>query len=107
MKIGIIGAGKVGIAIASVLKAKGFEVAAIASRRQESLDTARRYVGDGTTYTLSVGEVVEGSDVIGVTVQDREIPALPAVIAEQFQRPCGKGILPHERRPHSGRAQAS
>lgn len=90
MRIGIIGAGKVGIAIASVLKAKGFEVAAIASRRQESLDMAKRYVGDGTTYTLAIRDVVETSNVIGVTVQDREIPGVAREIAGSFQDLTGK-----------------
>ncbi len=90
MKIGIVGAGKVGIAIASVLKAKGFAVTAIASRRQESLDTAMRYVGEGTRYTLAVRDVVERSDVVGVTVQDREIPAVAREIATHFQDLKGK-----------------
>lgn len=79
-----------GIAIASVLKAKGFELTAIASRRQESLDTARRYVGDGTTYTLAVRDVVERSDVVGVTVQDREIAGVTGEVAEYFRDLKGK-----------------
>lgn len=90
MKIGIVGAGKVGIAIASVLRAKGFEVAAIASRRQESLDKARRYVGDDTAYTCDIRDVVEGSDIVGVTTQDREISNVAHEIAKQFENLKGK-----------------
>ncbi|HAR96989.1 MAG TPA: hypothetical protein DCR97_13680, partial [Deltaproteobacteria bacterium] len=62
----------------------------IASRRQESLDTAMRYVGEGTRYTLAVRDVVERSDVVGVTVQDREIPAVAREIATHFQDLKGK-----------------
>lgn len=90
MKIGIVGAGKVGVAIASVLRAKGFEVAAIASRRQESLDAARRYVGDGVAYTRDIRDVVERSDVVGVTTQDREIPGVALEIAGHFRDLAGK-----------------
>lgn len=84
MKIGIVGAGKVGIAIASVLRVKGYEVVAIAARRQESLDAARRYVGEGVIYTHDVRDVVRASDVIGVTTQDREIPNAAREIAAHF-----------------------
>lgn len=90
MKIGIIGAGKVGTVIASALKAKGYEVAVIASRRQESLETAKRYVGDAVTYTRDVRDVVAASDVIGVTTQDREIHHVAREIAGYFQNLRGK-----------------
>lgn len=90
MKIGIIGAGKVGTAIASVLKAKGFDISGISSRRQESLDTARAYVGEGVIYTLNVRDVVEGSDVVAVTTQDREIPNVARDIARQCADLSGK-----------------
>lgn len=90
MKIGIIGAGKVGIAIASVLKSRGFEIAGIASRRQESLDVARRYVGEGPIYAIDVGPIVEGSDVVGVTTQDREISTVAGEISRRFSDLKGK-----------------
>jgi predicted short-subunit dehydrogenase-like oxidoreductase (DUF2520 family) len=73
MKIGIIGAGKVGIVLARSLKEKGFNVAAIASRREESLATAREYVGEGPLYITDNLKIAEICDVIGITTQDREI----------------------------------
>jgi predicted short-subunit dehydrogenase-like oxidoreductase (DUF2520 family) len=73
MKIGIIGAGKVGIVLARSLKEKGFNVTAIASRREESLAAARAYVGEGLLYTTDNLKIAEMCDVIGVTTQDREI----------------------------------
>lgn len=101
MKIGIIGAGKVGVAIASVLKAKGFEITGIASRRQESLDLARRYVGDGVTYTVDARSVVEESDVVGVTTQDREIPVVAGELSRRFLDLKGKVFF------HASGAQAA
>jgi predicted short-subunit dehydrogenase-like oxidoreductase (DUF2520 family) len=73
MKIGIIGAGKVGIALGHVLQNKGFAVVAVASRREASLELARKYIGGNCTYTTDVSEVAQYADVIGVTTQDREI----------------------------------
>lgn len=90
MKIGIVGAGKVGIVVASALKAKGYEVAVIASRRQESLDMAKEYVGSGVKFTRDVRDAVEGSDVIGVTTQDREIANVAREVARSFENLRGK-----------------
>jgi len=73
MNIGIIGAGKVGIALGRTLKARGFHIAVIASRRTASLDEARRYLGDESAYTLDNLAVFDAADVVAVTTQDREI----------------------------------
>jgi predicted short-subunit dehydrogenase-like oxidoreductase (DUF2520 family) len=76
MKIGIIGAGKVGIALGHVLQNKGFTIVAVASRREESLDLARNYIPGKCLYTKNVAEVVRDADVIAITTQDREIHAV-------------------------------
>lgn len=76
MKIGIIGAGKVGIALGHVLQNKGFTVVAVASRRDESLELARNYIPGKSKYTKDLSEVVRYADVIAVTTQDREIHAV-------------------------------
>ncbi len=73
MKIGIIGAGKVGSAIGHAMREKGLPVGAISDIRPESLVTARRYLGEGCLTTSRNADVVEASDVIAVTTQDREI----------------------------------
>jgi predicted short-subunit dehydrogenase-like oxidoreductase (DUF2520 family) len=86
MKIGILGAGKVGIALGHVLENKGLAVVAVASRREESLLLARNYIGGKCTYTTDVMEVVRHADVIAVTTQDREIHAVAQAI---FQRADG------------------
>jgi predicted short-subunit dehydrogenase-like oxidoreductase (DUF2520 family) len=80
MKIGIIGAGKVGIALGHVLQNKGFAVVAVASRREESLELARNYIPGRSLYTKNVSDVVREADVIAVTTQDREIHAVAGEI---------------------------
>jgi predicted short-subunit dehydrogenase-like oxidoreductase (DUF2520 family) len=82
MKIGIIGAGKVGTAIGRVMWEKGLEVRAISDISTESLNGARRYLGNDCLYTHHNGEVVEASDIIAITTQDREIRRVAGEIYE-------------------------
>ncbi len=82
MKIGIIGAGKVGTAIGYAMKAKGLDVRAISDIMQESLDTAKRYLGDECIYTHESAEVVQASDVVAITTQDREIRRVARALFE-------------------------
>jgi predicted short-subunit dehydrogenase-like oxidoreductase (DUF2520 family) len=73
MRIGIIGAGKVGIALGCALMNRGFSVTVVASRREASLVNARTYLGEGPVYTTDNGRALELADVIAVATQDREI----------------------------------
>ncbi|MDR2018342.1 MAG: DUF2520 domain-containing protein [Syntrophobacterales bacterium] len=73
MKIGIIGAGKVGTALAYSMKKKGLHISAISDVSRESLSLAERYLGKGILYTVDNTKAVNSSDVIAVTTQDREI----------------------------------
>jgi predicted short-subunit dehydrogenase-like oxidoreductase (DUF2520 family) len=86
MKIGIIGAGKVGIALGHVLQNKGFAVVAVASRRETSLELARNYIPGKCTFTKDVSEVIRQADVIGVTTQDREIHAVAHELFEKTDK---------------------
>ncbi len=86
MKIGIIGAGKVGIALGHVLQNKGFAVVAVASRREESLELARNYIPGISLYTKSVSDAVRKADVIAVTTQDREIHAVAREIFRKVEK---------------------
>ena len=90
MRIAIIGAGKVGIALGYVLRKKGFNVVAVASRRQSSLDTAKTYIGADCFTTLDNRQAVEMADVVAVTTQDREIKNVAAQIAAIDGRLDGK-----------------
>ncbi len=82
MKIGIIGAGKVGIAIGYVMKNRGLHVVAISDIEKASLDVARHYLGDDCLYTGDNKEVVKKSDVIAVTTQDRAISHVGKELSE-------------------------
>ncbi len=86
MKIGIIGAGKVGIALGHVLQNKGFAVVAVASRREESLELARNYIPGNCIYTREILEVVREADVIAVTTQDRQIHAVAREIFQKMEK---------------------
>jgi predicted short-subunit dehydrogenase-like oxidoreductase (DUF2520 family) len=86
MKIGIIGAGKVGIALGHVLQNKGFAIVAVASRREESLELARNYIPGKCLFTTNVSEAVREADVVAITTQDREIRA----VAQEIFRKADK-----------------
>jgi predicted short-subunit dehydrogenase-like oxidoreductase (DUF2520 family) len=90
MKIGIVGAGKVGTALGHVLKKKGFDVVAVASRRDVSLRTARRYIGEDCIYTPHIRQVVEMADIVAVTTQDREIKKVAEQVFMEEERLDGK-----------------
>lgn len=82
MKIGIIGAGKVGTALGYAMKQKGLHVHAISDVRQESLAAAERYLGKECLYGQDNRAVVEISDVVAVTTQDREVERVAKEIHE-------------------------
>jgi len=90
MKIGIIGAGKVGTALAYSMKEKGLDVRAISDVRPESLASARRYLPGDLLYTVDNTEVVGACDVIAVTTQDREIKRVAGSIYESAASVTGK-----------------
>jgi predicted short-subunit dehydrogenase-like oxidoreductase (DUF2520 family) len=90
MRIGIIGAGKVGSAMGHAMKAEGFEVRAISDVRPESLITAKGYLGDDCLYTHQNREVVERCDIIAITTQDREIRRVAREIYDTPETVRGK-----------------
>jgi predicted short-subunit dehydrogenase-like oxidoreductase (DUF2520 family) len=90
MKIGVIGAGKVGTALAHAMKARGLVVVSMCDIDAEALETARGYVGEGPAYTTDAAGVVKTADVIAVTTQDREIRSVAKTLAERFERFDGK-----------------
>jgi predicted short-subunit dehydrogenase-like oxidoreductase (DUF2520 family) len=82
MKIGIIGAGKVGVALAYSFRQRGFSVVAVSSRRAESLEAAKRYLGPDPVYTIDNKEVALLADLVAVTTQDREIGNVAREVSE-------------------------
>ena len=91
MKIGIIGAGKVGIAIAHVLKGKGFEIATVADvTGEKALNMARQYLGSSVSYTDNNMEVIRTCDIVAITTQDGVIREVAKEIHEKTERLDGK-----------------
>ena len=90
MRIGIIGAGKVGISIGYVLRGNGMDVAALSDRLPASLETARGFLGAGMLYTTDNMEVIENCDVVAITTQDRVIRDVARGISEAAGDLTGK-----------------
>lgn len=86
MKIGIIGAGKVGTSLAAVLKRKGFHITGVSDTAEASLKTAERYLGKDVLYTQNNMDVVGAADVIAITTQDRVIQDVAAEINAKAER---------------------
>ncbi|OPY75976.1 MAG: Rossmann-like domain protein [Syntrophorhabdus sp. PtaU1.Bin153] len=91
MRIGIIGAGKVGISIGHALRRKGFQVTVVSDvAGHNTFDRARQYLGEDILYTTDNVVVAETSDVIAVTTQDGFIKDVATEIAEKGKDLKGK-----------------
>ena len=90
MKIGIIGAGKVGISLGYVLRSNGIDVIGISDVTHEALDTARGFLGVDTLYTADNKRIVDACDVIAIAVQDRLIGEAAQSIATKTGDLSGK-----------------
>ena len=90
MKIGIVGAGKVGTSLAYVLKNNGFDIAGVSDNVTPSLNTARGYLGNDVSYTKDNMDVVDASDIIAITTQDRVIQDIAREIDARAERLDGK-----------------
>jgi predicted short-subunit dehydrogenase-like oxidoreductase (DUF2520 family) len=90
VRIGIIGAGKVGTSLAAVLKEKGFHITGVSDALMTSLETAKTYLGADILYTQNNMDVVDVSDVIAITTQDRVIQDIVREIDTKAVRLDGK-----------------
>jgi len=93
MKIGIIGAGKVGTSLAAVLKKKGFHIVVVSDTDEASLKTAEKYLGKDVLYTQNNMDVVGAADAIAITTQDRVVQDIAAEINAKAERLDGKLIF--------------
>jgi len=91
MKIGFIGAGKVGIAIAHVLQQKGFTVSAVSDvPGKDALGRVRQYLGNSVSYSTDNMDVVRGSDIIAITTHDGAIREVAEEICHKSEGLVGK-----------------
>ncbi len=70
-KFAIVGAGKVGTAIGHILQEKGFDIVAMASRSQESLDRAQKFISGFKTQDIA--KAAKLADVTIITANDDQI----------------------------------
>jgi predicted short-subunit dehydrogenase-like oxidoreductase (DUF2520 family) len=75
LKIGFIGAGTVGTALAVRLSRRGYPVAAVASRTPASAERLIRLTGSGRTCTTAQ-EVADNANFIFITTPDDVIPTI-------------------------------
>ncbi len=87
MKVGIIGAGRLGCAIAIALKNVGYEITGIASRSDRSVELLSARIGK--SLGNGIVQTVKDSQVIFLTVPD----GLITDIAAQIAALCGKTVL--------------
>ncbi len=93
MKVGIIGAGKVGVATGYMMKKSGIPLCVISDVLDASLDTARRYLAEDVAYTKNNIDVVNACDVIAITTQDRIIKDVVREIDAGVGRLDGKVLF--------------
>jgi predicted short-subunit dehydrogenase-like oxidoreductase (DUF2520 family) len=70
--VAIIGAGRIGGAIGHLLAQAGYLVTAVVSRKQETADKARAFIGSGEPMT-DVVKAASSADIVFITTQDGEI----------------------------------
>ncbi|MCX7858006.1 MAG: DUF2520 domain-containing protein [Deltaproteobacteria bacterium] len=90
MKVGIIGAGKVGISMGFLLMKRGVELTGFSSTREDALRLARSFCGESLLYTTDNLEIVGVSEVIAIATQDRNIRSVAESISESFSDLRGK-----------------
>lgn len=75
LKIGIIGAGKVGISLGYVLLKEGFEVVAVSDKEELAIKKAYDYLGSkkDILVTEDNSDVLKSADIVLLAVQDRTI----------------------------------
>ncbi|RKS80035.1 hypothetical protein CLV35_0454 [Motilibacter peucedani] len=79
MKIGIIGAGNIGSALARRLTPLGHEVAIANSRGPETLEDLAEETG---ARAVEVTEAAKGADIVVVTIPEHKVPDLPAGVLD-------------------------
>ena len=87
MKIGFIGAGKVGRALGVYFKNHGLEVAGYISRSRNSAEEAAKITG--TKAYPSMEALQEEADVIFITTPDGAIAEVAGEAAAKLRAPCG------------------
>lgn len=89
-KISIIGSGVVGTAMGYLLKERGYHIAGIASRKMESAEKAKKFIGEGETSTDIVA-TAKKADIVFITTPDGAIEDVCNRVASK--RGFNKGVI--------------
>ncbi len=81
LKVGIIGAGRLGTALALGIIKKGYEIGGIASKSDSSVENLNKKAG--TDFKNCLFDVVKNSDLIAITVPDNEIENVATKISNE------------------------
>lgn len=90
----IIGAGRVGTSLTKALNAAGYEVRAICSSREETIEKAFSVIGSGPKYTTDVADAARLADFIFITTRDAIIREVCNMLVSE-QALSGKQIIAH------------
>lgn len=88
LKLGFIGAGTVGTALAVRLNTKGYQVAAVSSRSQASAEKLAEAVGGCPVFNRGQG-VADGADLVFITTPDDDI----AQVASEIEWHAGQSVV--------------
>ncbi len=104
MKIGVIGAGKVGVSIAYIMLQKGLHVITMSDKDSHALEIARQYLIDkGDVIFISDNTyVVDKSDMVIIATQDRIINEVAQELDRKIYSFKGKYIV-HTSGAHSSK----
>lgn len=93
MKVGIVGAGRVGCSLALALAGRGIDVAGVCSNSPESVDFIGRKLG--RNFENDAAEVLENSDTVFLTVPDTVIEAAAFALSSSGgrEKTAGKVFL--------------
>lgn len=93
VKLGIVGAGRAGTAIAIALNRSGARVVAVASRRAESVDRLIELAGlDSSVRCLDPSEAFERSSVLLLSVDDDSIAEVCQQLAGRISEPTRRVV---------------
>ncbi len=81
-KIVVIGAGKVGTSLAFHLQRRGYPIAAVASRTENSLERAKKYL-KAEFFTLEPKEAVERGEIIFISTNDDAVSKVVEKVSEE------------------------
>ncbi len=88
LKLGFIGAGTVGTALAVRLSGKGYRVVAVSSRSQTSAEKLARAISGCRVFNNNQG-VADAAELVFITTPDDAI----AMVASQLQWHAGQSVV--------------